>query len=170
MSSNNPPLPNGERCSSIALQRMLFLNSQLYKSAYELLHLGEDGSPIYADEFRRLNKEVTRLLNELYPLKGTSYKEEAEICLSLLLGFLATIYNVEGQEEKVQTLLNRTYAVLHNLEPTLLKCRLLLYCYAQTHDKELMEEAKEIIVSWGGRELTEEEKEVMKVYNGMIMK
>lgn len=145
------------------------LSSQLYESAYKLLYLGEDGAAIYADEFRQLNAEVTRLLNELYPLKGTSNEEEAEMCLSLLMGLSATIYNVEGQDEKIQHVLDRAFEVLQNLEPTLLKCRLLVYCYAETLDKELMEEAKGIIVSWGGRELTEEEEGVMGMYNGLII-
>lgn len=142
--------------------------NELYQSAHLLLHLGEDGSLIYADKFRQLNTEVTRLLNELYPVKGSSNEEEAEICLALLMGFSSAIYNVEGQEEKVQVVLDRAYAVLQKLEASLLKCRLLLCCYAETQDKELVQEAKEMIVSWGGRELTEEEEGMMEVYNRLI--
>ncbi|NDV81539.1 UpxZ family transcription anti-terminator antagonist [Bacteroides sp. 51] len=142
--------------------------NELYQSAHLLLHLGEDGSPIYADKFRQLNTEVTRLLNELYPVKGSSNEEEAEICLALLMGFSSAIYSVEGQEEKVQVVLDRAYAVLQELELSLLKCRLLLCCYAETRDKELMLEAKEVILSWGGRELTEEENRVMGMYNDLM--
>lgn len=142
---------------------------QLYEAAHTLLHLGEDGSSIYAGEFCRLNTEVTRLLNELYPLKGASDNEEAEVCLSLLMGFSATIYNLEEQETKLQAILDRAFAVMDKLEPLLLKCRLLLYCYAEVQDKKLMEDAKEIIVGWGGRELTEEEKEMMGMYNEMVI-
>lgn len=145
------------------------LNSQLYELAHTLWHLGEDGSPIYADKFRQLNTKITQLLDELYPAKGTSDEEEAEICLSLLMGLSSTIYNVEGQEEKMQVVLDRASKVLQNLKPSLLKCRLLLHCYAEVHDKILMEEAKEIIMSWGGRELAEGEKEMMRMYNGLIM-
>lgn len=155
MSSNNPQLPA--------------LSSQLYESAYALIHLGDDGSPIYADTFRQLNTKVLELLNELYPLKSSSNEEEAEICLALLMGFSSTIYSLEGQEEKMQVVLDRAYAVLQKLESSLLKCQLLLYCYAEVQDKALMEEAKEIIMSWGGRELTEDEKEMMEMYNGMVI-
>lgn len=146
-------------------------NSQfkkLYDLAHTLLRLGEDGSPIYADKFRQLNTDVARLLNELYPIKGSSVEEEAAICLSLLMGFSATIYNVENQEEKVQLVLDRASEVLSKLESSLLKCRLLLYCYAEVQDKELMEEAKEIIMSWGGRELTGEEEEMMGMWNELV--
>jgi hypothetical protein len=139
--------------------------SQLYKAAHLLLHLGKDGSPIYADQFRALSTDVIRLINELYPFSGSSNEVEAETCLSLLMGFSSTIYNVENQEEKVQKVLDRAYEVLPMLEPSLLKCRLLLYCYATVQDKELMEEARRIIISWGGRELTEEEKEMMGMWN-----
>jgi len=142
--------------------------NELYQSAHLLLHLGEDGSPIYADQFRQLNSTVSRLVSELYPVQCSSAEEEAEVCLSLLMGFSAITYNVEKQEEKLQMILDRTTATLPKLDNSLLKCQLLLYCYEMVQDKELMEEAKGIIISWGGRELTEEEEEMMWMYNGMI--
>ena len=134
------------------------------------MHLGEDGSPIYTDRFRELNSRVLQLVNELYPLKSLLDIEEAEICLSLLMGFSATIYNLEEQEEKLQVVLDRASQVLTRLEFSLLKCRLLISCYAEVLDKKLLEEAKEIIVNWGGRELTDDEKEMMGVYNELILK
>jgi hypothetical protein len=42
-----------------------------------------------------------------------------------------------------------------------LKCRLLVSCYGEVFDEELAEEAHVIIDSWQGRELSEEEREVM---------
>ena len=61
--------------------------------ARELLYLGMDGSPIYTDHFRQLNTEVFRLSEALFSMKGTTSEEEAAICLSLLMGYNATIYN-----------------------------------------------------------------------------
>jgi len=142
--------------------------NELYQSAHLLLHLGEDGSSIYADQFRQLNCTVSRLVSELYPVQCSSTEEEAEVCLSLLMGFSAITYNIEKQEEKLQMTLDRTTATLPKLDDSLLKCQLLMYCYAMVQDKELMEEAKEIIMSWGGRKLTEEEEEMMGMYNGFI--
>lgn len=154
---------------SIHTQQSSTLSSQLYACSYELRYLGVDGSPIYAEKFRKLNTEVIQLLNELYPLKANSTHEEASVCLSLLMGFSSTIYSLRGQEAKLQSVLDRSYALLQKLEGSLLKCRLLLYCYAEVKDKALMEEAREIIMSWGGRELTEEEKEMMEMYNGIYV-
>lgn len=152
-------------------RQLSIVNCQLlYDSAHLLLHLGEDGRPIYADRFRQLNAEVVRLLHELYPVKSSSDREEAEICLALLMGFSATIYNVDEQEIKLQSVLERAFNVLQKIDTSLLKCRLLLYCYAGVQDEELLEKAKEIIVSWGGRELTEEEKEMIEMFNELIMK
>lgn len=137
------------------------LSSQLRESAHALLYLGEDNSPIYAVDFCRLNAEVYRLINELYPLHGSSDVDEAGICLALLMGFSVTIYTPEDREAKIQYVLDRAFDVLHRLKPSLLKCQLLLYCYAQVQDDALKAEAKEIIMSWGGRELTDEEKETI---------
>ena len=36
-------------------------------------------------------------------------------------------------------------------------------------DKKLMEEAKGIIMNWGGRGLTEEEKDMMELYNDFLL-
>lgn len=142
--------------------------NELYQSAHLLLHLGEDGSPIYADQFRQLNCTVFQLVSELYPVECSSTEEEAEVCLSLLMGFSAITYNVEKQEEKVQEVLDRASNVLYVLNDSLLKCRLLLYCYAMVQDRKLLEEAKAIIMSWGGRELADEEKEIIGIYNDLI--
>jgi hypothetical protein len=81
-----------------------------------------------------------------------------------MMGLSAMAYNIEKQEEKLQTVLDWAIDALLKLDDSLLKCQLLLYCYTMVQDKELMEEAKEIIMSWGGRELTEEEKEMMGMW------
>ena len=43
---------------------------------------------------------------------------------------------------------------------SLLKCQLLVACYAETFDDELAKEAHEIINAWEGRDLTLAEREV----------
>lgn len=146
------------------------LHAQLYRSSHDLLQVGEDGSPIFAMDFSRLNTEVYRLIDALYPLTAPSDEDEAAACLALLMGFSATIYTSERQEEKIQTVLDRSFKILSKLDRSLLKCRLLLYCYMKVQDEALKEEAKEIIIGWGGRELTKEEEEVMGVWNGVSNK
>ena len=72
--------------------------------ARELLYLGMDGSPIYTDHFRQLNTEVFRLSEALFSMKGATSEEEAAICLSLLMGYNATIYNDGDKESKIQSI------------------------------------------------------------------
>lgn len=83
--------------------------------ARELLYLGTDGSPIYTDHFRQLNTEVFRLSEALFSMKGAIFEEEAAICLSLLMGYNATIYNDGDKESKIQSILDRSFAVLDHL-------------------------------------------------------
>lgn len=130
---------------------------QLQSLAHELLYLGVDGAPIYTDHFRQLNKEVLEQSDALYPQRGATPEEEANICLALLMGYNATIYNQGDKEEKKQSILDRCSDVLDQLPVTLLKCQLLLACYGEIFDEELLQEIHAIINIWSRRELTAEE-------------
>lgn len=145
------------------------LVSKLHTLSHQLLHLGEDGSPIYATDFTRLNTEVLKLADGLFAVKGETPEEEAALCVALLMGYNATIYNHGDKEKKKQVLLDRATVILDLLPPTLVKCQLLLYCYGEVYDKELLDEAKAIIISWGGRTFTDEEKEMMELYNLFLL-
>lgn len=136
--------------------------SALYASAHELLYLGVDGSPIYSDHFNRLNREVF----QVKPIHCSSVmallpRKEAALCLSLLMGYTATIYNNGDKENRIQSILNRCWEVLDKLPPSLLKARLLTYCYGEVYDDNLAQDAHTIINSWSGRELTKDECEVI---------
>ena len=63
----------------------------LFSLAHRLLTYGLDGSPIYVDEFTRLNREVYEQALELYGTRGKTVESEAELCLGLLAAFAATI-------------------------------------------------------------------------------
>ncbi|UVP18232.1 UpxZ family transcription anti-terminator antagonist [Bacteroides fragilis] len=117
---------------------------QLQSLAHELLYLGVDGAPIYTD-----------------------HEEEANICLALLMGYNATIYNQGDKEEKKQVVLNRCWDVLDQLPATLLKCQLLTYCYGEVFEEELAKEAHTIIESWSNRELLKAEKEIAESLNNL---
>ena len=134
---------------------------QLQSLAHELLYLGVDGAPIYTDHFRQLNKEVLEQSDALYPQRGATSEEEANICLALLMGYNATIYNQGDKEEKKQGVLNRCWDVLDQLPATLLKCQLLTYCYGEVFEEELAKEAHTIIESWKDKELSEDKKEAI---------
>ena len=135
---------------------------QLQSLAHELLYLGVDGAPIYTDHFCQLNKEVLEQSDALYPQRGATPEEEANICLALLMGYNATIYNQGDKDEKKQSILYRCSDVLDQLPVTLLKCQLLLACYGEIFDEELLQEIHAIINIWSRRELTAEEQRVVE--------
>lgn len=139
----------------------------LQHTARKLLFLGKDEQPIYTDDFSRLNREIYEQINVLYRTKGKTVEEEASICLALLMGYSACLYGNATDGRKKQSILNRAGKVLDLLPSSLLKCRLLVYCYGEVYDEELAREAHEIIRSWGSRGLTEEEREIRETLRGM---
>ena len=134
-------------------------SSSLFSLAHHLLTYGLDGSPIYADQFARLNRDVYERAIELYNTRGTTVEEEAELCLGLLA---ATIYDNGSKQEYVQNVLDRSWEVLPKLSPSLLKVRLLTYCYGEFYDESLAKEAHEIINTWNREELTLEQAEIVE--------
>lgn len=78
-------------------------------------------------------------------------------------GYGATIYNHGDKEQKKQVVLDRSSSVLDQLPTSLLKCQLLTACYAEFFEEELAQGARAIINSWGNRELSREENEVIEV-------
>lgn len=140
---------------------------QLQSLAKELLYLGIDGSPIYTDRFRQLNKEVLEQSDILFSQQGATPEEEASLCLTLLMGYNATIYNQGDKEEKKQVILNRCWEVLDKLPATLLKCQLLVNCYGEVFDEELAKEAHTIIDGWKSRKLLKAEEEVVESLNNL---
>lgn len=98
----------------------------------------------------------------MYPQRGATPEEEANICLALLMGYNATIYNQGDKEEKKQVVLNRCWDVLDQLPATLLKCQLLTYCYGEVFEEELAKEAHLIISGWDHSRLSNDEKEVFE--------
>lgn len=141
--------------------KLSILNSKLSN----LDSLGDGGTPIAVDEFCRLNLAIFELTNELFDMQTSSSSEEAGLCMALLQGLTTTIYSSDDKQKKIQCILDRSVDVLALLDNSFLKCGLLLVCYQVVEDRELLEEAKEVIMSWGGRELTEEEKVMMERWN-----
>lgn len=135
--------------------------SALSTLADELLYLGIDDTPIYSDDFTRLNHEVFQKANALYHQRGSTFEEEASLCLALLKGYNATIYNDGDKEERIQTILNRCWEVLEHLSASLLKVQLLTYCYGEVFEEELAKEANKIIESWDEKLLTKDQVEAI---------
>ena len=135
---------------------------ELQRVAHELMYLGMDGTPVYSDTFCRLNKEVLVLSDSLFPVQGSGTEEEANVCLALLMGYNATIYDNGDKEQKKQMVLNRICLVLEQLPASLLKVRLLTYTYGEVYEEVLFQEAYAIIEGWNKDNLSSEQTEIIE--------
>lgn len=140
---------------------LLFYALELQHLAHELMYLGMDGAPIYSDDFSRLNKDVLIKSDSLFLSKGLNIEEEANLCLALLMGYNATIYDNGDKEQKKQVVLDRIYNALENLPASLLKVRLLTYCYGEVYEESMAQEARVIIEGWNKDMLTSEQIEII---------
>lgn len=135
---------------------------ELQHAAHELMYLGMDGEPVYSDTFCWLNKEVLVKSDSLFSAQSSDVEEEANLCLALLMGYNATIYDDGDKEQKKQTALNRACEVLGRLPASLLKVRLLAYTYGEVYEESLLQEAHAIIDGWGKEVMTAEQVELVK--------
>lgn len=135
---------------------------ELQHAAHELMYLGMDGEPVYSDNFCRLNKEVLVKSDSLFFAQSSDVEEEANLCLALLMGYNATIYDDGDKEQKKQMVLNRICHVLEHLPVSLLKVRLLTYCYGEIYEEVLLQEAYAIIEGWNKDNLTSGQTEIIE--------
>ena len=136
--------------------------SSLFSLAHSLLTLGQDDRPIYVDDFTRLNRDVYESALNSYGKHGSTPEAEAGLCLGLLVAFNATMYDNGHKQEYIQKVLDRSFNVLPLIPASLLKVRLLTYCYGEVYAEELAKEAHVIIDSWGTFRLTAEQEEVIE--------
>ena len=141
--------------------------SSLFSLAHSLLTLGQDGSPIYVDSFTRLNRDVYESALNSYGKHGSTPEAEAELCLGLLVAFNATMYDNGHKQEYIQKVLERALNVLPLIPASLLKVRLLTYCYGEVYDEKLAQEAHAIIDTWKDHELSPAELEVSEYLNSL---
>lgn len=134
---------------------------ELQHLAHELMYLGTDGAPIFSDDFSRLNKEVLLKSDFLYSSKGADIEEEANLCLALLMGYNATIYDNGDKEQKKQAVIERICEVLEQLPASLLKVRLLTYCYGEFYEESMLQEVHSIIDNWDKNTLTSDQMEII---------
>lgn len=140
---------------------------ELQHSAHELMYLGVDGEPIYSDTFCRLNKDVLVKCDALFSSQSPHTEEEANLCLALLMGYNATIYDNGNKGKKKQSVLDRASVVLEHLPASLLKVRLLTYCYGEIFDDELVQEARAIIDTWDKSTFSSEQIEILEELNNI---
>ena len=135
---------------------------ELQHVAHELMYLGMDGEPIYSDTFCRLNKELLVKSDSLFSSQSSNIEEEANLCLALLMGYNATIYDYGDKGQKKQAVLDRIYNVLEKLPDSLLKVRLLTYTYGEVYEESMLQEVHSIMDNWNKSALTVEQTEVME--------
>lgn len=135
---------------------------ELQHAAHELMYLGMDGEPVYSDTFCWLNKEVLVKSDSLFFAQSSDVEEEANLCLALLMGYNATIYDDGDKEQKKQMVLNRICHVLEHLPVSLLKVRLLTYCYGEIYEEVLLQEVYAIIEGWNKDNLTSGQTEIIE--------
>ena len=72
------------------------------------------------------------------------------------------MYDNGHKREYIQKVLDRSFAVLPILKPSLLKVRLLTYCYGEVYEEKLAEEAHAIISTWETSRLNLEQVEIIE--------
>lgn len=136
---------------------------ELRRVAERLAYFQDDGEYSYIDKYKEILSWIYRACRELIRFHGENDDEEAEICLSVLIGYSTTVRNAKN----IQRAVDRAYQVLPRLTPSLLKCQLLIYCYIEACDESLIREAKLIIDSWKEGEMGEEEKKVRELLENL---
>lgn len=107
--------------------RFLFLQEKIEKlqaTVSMLLHLGETGEYIYADDLSRLNNEIYEEINELYSYHGVNIEQEAALCLAILMGYSVVMYANLQDELKKQIILNRSQRLFEKLSSSPLQKQL----------------------------------------------
>lgn len=100
----------------------------LQSLADNLLHVGNKGGYLYADDLSLLHREIHERINELYSQKGKTPEQEAALCLALLTGFGVSIYANPEDEAKKQVILHRSQKLLTVILPSPLRQQLLAIC------------------------------------------
>lgn len=136
---------------------------ELQHAAHELMYLGMDGEPVYSDTFCRLNKEVLVKSDSLFSAQSSDVEEEANLCLALLMGYNATIYDYGDKERKKQVVLERIYNVLEKLPVSLLKVHLQVYTYGEVYEESMRCETYNIMKNWNMLDLSTEQKKVIDI-------
>ena len=136
---------------------------ELQHAAHELMYLGMDGEPVYSDTFCRLNKEVLVKSDSLFSAQSSDVEEEANLCLALLMGYNATIYDYGDKERKKQVVLERIYNVLEKLPVSMLMVHLLVYTYGEVYEESMRCETYNIMKNWNMLDLSTEQKKVIDI-------
>lgn len=136
----------------------------LERSVYALVHLGDGDIYVNMEDVIHLNKEIRKGIEALYPVEVSDVNEEASLCAVLLAAYGELMCQDSRDEKRRQMILNRSARLLVKLPPSLLKCRLLVYCYSEVPEPELAREIHSIMTGWQERELSPEEQDLTDMF------
>lgn len=132
---------------------------ELKEKSQKLAYFQDDGEYSYIDKYKEITSWIYKTCRELIRSRGKNDEEEADICLSVLIGYSTTIRD----PKTIRRAIDRSYQVLPRLASSLLKCELLIYCYMEVYDENLVREAKQIMQTWNVNLLSEEEIRMRKL-------
>ena len=112
--------------NAILLQEKI---DRLLNSVHLLLPDGGNMGYVYSDDLAQLNKSIYDLINELYPQRGETVEQEADLCLAILMGYSVSMYANSEDEVQKQSVLGRSRKLLPVLSPSFLKQQLFEICF-----------------------------------------
>ena len=126
---------------------------------YRHLLLSSEGPDTFQD-MTDLWSQTSATVNRLSTLKGTTPEEEAELCLTMLVGLQLGIRNSDSLNRAI----DRAFTILPQITDRKLLCHLLVHLYAETEDEELLAEINTLMPSWPRETLTEEDRYLQEFY------
>jgi len=134
------------------LKDKLILAKKVQLLASSFLCEGNSVQYTYVDEWQEMQKELAQCMNELVRHEGNTSEEEAEIVLAILMGYTLAVRN----SRHIDIALERAERVLPVLDNSVLKCQLMAFCYAETGDEELANNAFDLMESLKTTDVGEE--------------
>jgi len=107
---------------------------ELHRVAYRLAYCQDEDEYSSCNKYLEVTSWISCVCKELLYVKGTADEEEAEICLAILIGYSAIIWNREN-DKNVHKALDRAFKVLPSMSASFIKYQLLIYCYTETSER-----------------------------------
>lgn len=124
------------------------MTNSLYLQAKELqdlagrfLYEGNDAAFTDIQDWTTTQNRLTKGIEGLVYGKGNTPNEEAERVLAILMGYAVTMRNPKN----IQQALKDAERVLPEVTDDVLKCHLMVFCYAECYDEELGEETHRLL-------------------------
>ena len=102
---------------------------ELQNLADHLLHIGDKNGYIYTDDLSALQQSIHEKINDLYSQRGETPEQDATLCLAILQGYNVSMYANPEDEDRKQSVLQRSLTLLDVLPPSLLKQQLSAVCH-----------------------------------------